>query len=65
MYADIHNPKREACNVLTNENGSFATVRFIGDVGGTMTMFFSSPDDLRNHATALKLLAEALEEKQA
>lgn len=65
MYIDIHNPHREAVEVLRNQNGAFATVRYRGDIGGEMTIFFSTPDALREEAVALKLLAEALEEEQS
>jgi len=65
MYVNIHNPHREEVLVLRNQNGAFATARYRGDIGGEITIFFNTPEALREEAAALKLLAEALEEEQA
>lgn len=67
MFINIHNPKRVEVDVLRGDKQTqtFATVRYASPTGGVITMYFNSPDDLRNEATALKLLAEKLEEEQA
>lgn len=65
MRIHIHDPYREAVDVLRNQNGAFATASYSCAGGGGLTMYFNSPDDLRSEAAALKLLAEALEEEQA
>lgn len=66
MYIDIHNPQRVECQTHdgTKSGGPFATIRFESR-GSLLTMFFVDPDSMREHAEALRLLADSLEEKQS
>ncbi len=70
MNVSIQNPKRISCQTLLVEysfwpHNYVAYVDFESDSGGTLTMQFNDPEDLRQQAAALNLLAESLEEKQA
>lgn len=64
MDTQVHNPTRTKCQTSVTQHGPFAMVSFECQHGGTATLFFNSPDDLREHAEAMRLLADSLEEKQ-
>ena len=70
MHADVHNPERTRCKTMMVEYSDqdqrhIEIIDFKCEAGGTVTMYFNTPDELRQHATAIKLLAEALEEEQS
>ena len=66
MDANVHNPERTQCQTMHSEglSGHFAVIGFGCHMGGTVNLFFNSPEDLREHAAAMMLLADSLEEKQ-
>ena len=70
MNADIYQPTRTRCNTMfveysTKPSQHIAVIGFECEGGGEITMYFNTPDELRQHATAMQLLAEALEEEQS
>jgi len=65
MDVSVHNPERKQCETMECESGVFAIIGFECQYGGITNLFFTAPDELRQHATAMNLLAEKLEEEQS
>lgn len=72
MNVTMHRPERVRCETIFVEY-AFQSPDYLAYVdfkdsdpdGGTLSLHFRSPEELRETATALNLLAESLEEKQA
>lgn len=70
MEVTIHNAKRTRCETMYVEysippHQEIALIEFECESKGSVVMFFNDPEALLEHATAMKLLAEALEEEQS
>lgn len=66
MDVNMHCPKRTQCETMkAEESGPFAIMGFKDNDGATLNLFFTNPDEMREHAEALRLLADSLEERQS
>lgn len=68
MDVNAHKLTRAECRTYpATEHGErpFAVIGFDDDQGSRVNLFFDNADEMREHAEALRLLADSLEERQS